>query len=158
MASTHGPYQVWAWYRQFYVLDPDQLGDTGSPEFWTQEAMASRLAVVPGVIGIGTDTNGEVPVTVEILDAEPTLSLSPWDHVAEASLELSTGRLALAGCPDWDLPVATISLAPGWFRVRVHSAGLTDQPPEVVYSGDSYLVQVWASASGERTVLKRFRN
>jgi hypothetical protein len=156
MASTHGPYQVLAWYRQFYLLDPDQLGDTGSPEFWTQEALDSRLAVQPGVIGVGTDTDGEVPVMVELLDAEPTMSLEPWDHVAEASLHFSAGRLQLAGCPDGDVPVARLSLAPGWFRVRVLFAGLRDQPAHVEYSGDSYVVQVWASASGARTVLKRF--
>jgi hypothetical protein len=80
MASTHGPYQVTAWHRQFYSLDPDQPGDTASPAFWTQEAFDSRLAVQPGVLGVGTDTNGEVPVTVEVLDAEPTLSMNGWDQ------------------------------------------------------------------------------
>ena len=98
MASPQGPYQVIAWHRQFYLLDPDQPGDTASPAFWTQEAFDSRLAVQPGVLGVGTYTNGEVPVTVEVLDAEPTLSLNGWDHVAEASLELSRGRLTIAGC------------------------------------------------------------
>jgi hypothetical protein len=155
-ASTHGPYQVTAWHRQFYLLDPDQPGDTASLAFWTQEAFDSRLAVQPGVLGIGTDTNGEVPVTVEVFDAEPTTSLNGWDHVAEASLELSTRHLSIAGCPDMDVPIATISLGPGWFRVRIYSAGLSDQPPEVEYSGDSYLAQVWPSVPGERTVIKKF--
>ena len=110
------------------------------------------------MLGVGTDTNGEVPVTVEVLDAEPTLSLNGWDHVAEASLELSRGRLTIAGCPDIDVPIATISLGLGWFRVRIFSAGLSDQPPEVEYSGDRYLAQVWPSVAGKRTVLKKSAN
>jgi hypothetical protein len=114
------------------------------------------LAVQPGVLGIGTDTNGEVPVTVEVFDAEPPMSLNGWDHAAEASLELSTRHLAIAGCPDMDVPIARISLGPGWFRVRIYSAGLSDQPPEVEYSGDSYLAQVWPSVLGGRTVIKKF--
>jgi hypothetical protein len=114
------------------------------------------MAVQPGVLGIGTDTNGPVPVTVEVLDAEPTMSLNGWDHVAEASLELSTEHLAIAGCPDMDVPIATISLSPGWFRVRIFSAGLSDQPPDVEYSGDRYLAQVWPSVPGERIILKKF--
>jgi hypothetical protein len=157
MATPPATYQVCAWYRQFYVLDPDSRGDTGSADFWTQEAFDLRLAVEQGVIGIGTVTNGEVPVTIETLDTEPALSLEPWDHVVEASLQLSRGRLELAPCPDYDRPAATIPLAPGWVRVRVHCAGLHIEPPsEVDYCGDSYLVQAWPSEPRERVLLKKF--
>ena len=69
--SRHGPYQIYAGYRQFYVQDFDQEGDTGSNRFWTAEAFDCRLAMAPYVIGIATDTNGEVPVTVELCSSEP---------------------------------------------------------------------------------------
>jgi hypothetical protein len=157
MAVTPATYQVYAGYRQFYLLDADSPGDTSSPDFWTPEAFTARLAVQPGVIGIGTDTYGEVPVTVEALDSEPALSAQAWDHVVEASLHVSTGRLALAPCPDSDSPVTRIAIPPGWFRVRVHSAGLNAEPPsEVDHCGDSYLIQAWPSAPRERAVLKSF--
>ena len=157
MAGTSGTYKVYAGYRQFYLLDAVNPGDTSSPDFWTPEAFDHRLAVQPGVIGIATDTYGEVPVAIETLDAEPRLSLQPWDHVVEASLQLSAGRLTLAPCPDQDVPVASIQLAPGWYRVRVHSAGLQNQPEsEVDYCGDSYLIQAWPSAPRERDLLKGF--
>jgi hypothetical protein len=159
MATAPATFQVYAGYRQFYVLDPDGSGDTGSPDFWTQEAMDLRLAVQPGVLGIATDTDGDVPVTIETLDMEPPQSLEGWHHVVEAPLHLSMGRVALAPCPDADRPLATIALGPGWYRVRVHSAGLSIEPPsQVEHCGDSYLVLVWPSGPGERTLLKGFRS
>jgi hypothetical protein len=157
MASRIGSYKVYAGYRQFYVLDPGSFGDTGSADFWTQEAFDLRLAVEQGVIGIGTDTYGEVPVTIEMLDTEPMLSLEPWDHVVEASLQLSRGRLEIVPCPDYDRPAASLALTPGWVRVRVHYAGLHVEPPsQVDYCGDSYLIQAWPSKPRERVLLKGF--
>jgi len=155
MATAPVTYQVYAGYRQFYLLDADGAGDTSSPDFWTQEAMDLRLAVQPGVIGIATDTYGDVPVTIETLDAEPALSLEAWDHVVEASLRLSKGHMALAPCPGDDRPQPTIALGHEWLRVRVHSAGLNIEPPsEVDYCGDSYLIQAWPASARERVLLK----
>jgi hypothetical protein len=154
--SRYGPYQIEAGYRQFYVGDFDRFGDTSSDEFWTSEAFDCRLAVVPHVIGIATDTNGAVPVTVEVCCSEPGPASGEWDHIAEASLELTAGHLKLAGCPDADVRYHTINASPGWHRVRVHSAGLRQQVPEVEYSGDSYLVQIWPAAAGRRSLLKRY--
>ena len=152
----YGPYPIDAGYRQFHIQDFNQLGDTGSDAFWTAEAFDCRLAVGAYVIGIATDTNGEVPVTVEAHKCEPGLTPGDWDHIAEASLQSTDGRLKLAGCPDGDVRFHTINASPGWHRVRVYSAGLTPCPPEVHYSGDQYLVQIWPAPAGPRTLLKRY--
>ena len=154
--SRHGPYQIDAGYRQFYVQDFDRPGDTSTDQFWTAEAFDCRLAMAPYVVGIATDTNGEVPVTVEVCNSEPGPTAGEWDHIAEASLELTAGHLKLAGCPDGDVRFHTMNAMPGWYRVRVYSAGLTPCPPEVLWSGDSYLVQIWPASPGPRTLLKRY--
>jgi hypothetical protein len=147
--------KAYAGYRQFYLLDADSPGDTGSPSFWTAEAFAARLPVAAGVVGVATDTYGEVPVTVEVLDAEPGAPTADWDHVAEASLSVSAGRIAVHGCPDEPTGLV-VSVPPGCYRVRVCSAGLQPQPDELEYNGDSYLVQLWPSDLEERRVLKQF--
>jgi hypothetical protein len=152
---TRATVKPYAGYRQFYLYDADSKGDTGSPEFWTEEALASRLPTQPGVVGVATDTYGEVPVTIEVLGSEPQVSLEPWDHVAETSLLLSGGRLLVAGCPDMPTDV-TLSLTPGRYRLRVYSAGLTDDPNDLEYNGDNYLIQLWPSEDQDRVVLKRF--
>jgi len=154
--GRYGPYHIDAGYRQFYIQDFNQLGDTSSDAFWTAEAFDCRLAVVPYVIGIATDTNGKVPVTVEVRKSEPGPTPGDWDHIAEVSLELIDGRLKLAGCPDGDVRFHTINASPGWYRVRVYSAGLTECPREVHDSGDQYLVQMWPAPAAPRTVLKRW--
>lgn len=147
--------QVYAGYRQFYVMDADSPGDTGSVAFWTEEAFASRLPVEAGVVGVATDTYGEVPVTLEVLGAEPQMSPDDWDHVAEASLLVSAGRITLMGCPDEPTGLV-VTVAPGRYRVRVCFAGLTSEPDEADYNGDSYLVQVWPSDLEGRRVVKHF--
>lgn len=41
MAQTHEA-RVYAGYRQFYVFDADNRGDTGSTSFWSGDAFVSR--------------------------------------------------------------------------------------------------------------------
>src|SRR5262245_17682760 len=156
MISRYGPYQIDAGYRQFYVADFDQLADTSSDAFWTAEAVDCRLAMIPHALGVATDTNGAVPVTVEVCNSEPAPTPGDWDHIAEGALELTAGLLKLAGCPDGDVRFHTFNASPGWHRVRVYIAGLSPRPPEVLYSGDSYLVQIWSAGPGPRTLLKRY--
>jgi hypothetical protein len=148
--------EVYAGYRQFYVFDADEPGDTGSSAFWTLAATQARLPVEAGVVGVATDTDGQVPVTLEMLAAEPQLSLEGWDHVAEASLQLSAGHLTIYGCPDE--PTGLVVDAPaGSYRVRVSSVGLSATPDQLEYNGDSYLVQVWPAEVADRRVLKQFQ-
>jgi hypothetical protein len=146
---------VYAGYRQFYLLDGANTGDTGSVEFWTDEAFNTRLAVVPGVIGISTDTYGSVPVTLELVESEPPVNLDGWDHVVEASILLSTGRLQVVGCPDYDQPVLDTTVVPGRYRVRGSFASLLAEP-NGDYNDDSYLIQMWRSNVDGRLVLKQF--
>lgn len=108
-----------------------------------------------GVVGVFTDTYGEVPVTLQVFDAQPALSLDEWDHVAEASLFVAGGRICLYGCPDEPTGLV-LDVAPGRYRVRVCFAGLKPAPDEFDYNGDSYLVQLWPSDLQERRVLKQF--
>ena len=148
--------KVYAGYQQFYLRDVDQSGNTGSLAFLTEEASRARLPVEAGVVGVATDTDGEVPVTVEVLGSEPELFLERWDHVAEASLLLSAGHLTLEGCLDDEPNRLVVAVPAGRYRVRVCSAGLKAQPDPLDYNGDSYVVQVWPSEVVGRLVLKQF--
>lgn len=156
MASRQ-TFVVPAWDRQFYLFDPNEPCDTGG-DFWSEEACEYGLAVRAGWVGVATDTNGEVPVSVEVLEAGPEALLDAWDHVAETSLRLSGDRLIIAGCPDL-VPVVSIPLDPGWVRVRISAAiprTNRDDPGGVKYRGDRYLIQLWRSELQGTAVLKRF--
>jgi len=54
---------------------------------WRKEATDRLLAVGPGVIGVGTVRNMDVPVVVEIADAEPAHDRKAWNQVNECSVE-----------------------------------------------------------------------
>ena len=158
MASRQ-TFAVFASSRQFYVFDPNEPCRTGADDdFWTEEAFERGLAVQAGWIGVATDTNGDVPVSVEVLESEPEAPLDAWDHVVETSLRLSGNRLIIAGCPDL-VPVVIIPLGPGWVRVRICAViprSNRGDPGGVKYRGDRYLIQLWRSELPGTAVLKRF--
>jgi hypothetical protein len=75
------------------------------------EAVNRMLAVAPGVVGIGTARNMTVSVALEVLLAEPAADFDTWEHVVEGGLQVSSGRLVVAGCTDY-FPDAARILAP----------------------------------------------
>jgi hypothetical protein len=153
MVTQVRPY---AGYRQFYLSSDRRNPGIAEPEFWTEEASRERLAVAPFTLAIGTDTYGEVPVDVEVLDSASQLSIDDWDHVVEASFEVTSGVIEVSGCPDSEMS-ARIEVEPGIYIVRVFCRGLSEAPDDSgTYSGDSYLIQLWRSEHRKRTVLKRF--
>ncbi len=153
MKAQVDPY---AGYRQFYVSsDPDRC-EEGEDTFWTEAAFRDRLAVGSCTIAVSTDTYGQVPVDLEVLDGPSSLSFDGWDHVVDAGIDGSSGRLVVAGCPDPE-PLLTLEVEPGSYVVRVFSRGLTpDADDGGDYNGDEYLLQFWPGIVKERTVLKRF--
>ena len=69
--------QLYADYNQFYVQDSNAPGNTGDPAFWTERAFSDKLALVDGIIGIGTVTYGDVRVRSEVHDSAPQFDLGP---------------------------------------------------------------------------------
>jgi hypothetical protein len=134
-------YELFADYHQFYLQDDDQsLGDLSNA--WTKEATERLLAVAPGVVGIGTARNATVPVVVEVLDAAPQPDLDDWDNVVEATLEITTGRIVVAGCTDYWPDAARIDVRPGRYRVRSSAAGL-NSITSALDGNDRYRLQLW---------------
>jgi hypothetical protein len=51
------------------------------------------LAVTPGVVGVGTVRNMDVPVELEVLNSHPDDNFEAWNHVTEASINVLQGKL-----------------------------------------------------------------
>ncbi|MDA8519559.1 hypothetical protein [Acidovorax sp. NCPPB 4044] len=141
-------------YHQFYLQDEAAEGDLSSA--WSDDAVHRMLAVAPGVVGFGTARNLRVPVTLELLDAEPQTDLDRFDHVVEASLVVKTGPLVVAGCTDYFPEAARFAVAPGTYWVRLSAAGLGSLSEDGLEGEDRYLVQVWPGLAGELVVLKQY--
>jgi hypothetical protein len=146
--------QLCAEYHQFYLLDEE-----ASPRIPTDfecRDLTPRLVVCPNQVVVLTFQPNMVSVTVEIMDAEPSLDIAGWDHVVECSLEIPSGRLAVDRCVG--SVAARLAVAPGWYRVRVCLAGIRDwssvsdgeDPPE------SYQVVIWPGDPGPEVVRKQW--
>jgi len=148
-------FRVFADYFQFYIQDEGVDGSLA--EAWSDQAVQDHLAVTHGTVGIGTARNMEVPVTIEVLTAEPPLAVEHWDHVVEAGIEIASGRLVVAGCTEY-LPTAPrISLAPGQYRARVHYGGLDSLTDDGLDGDDHYHIALWPAPMVGVTILKRHR-
>ncbi|MFJ5886183.1 hypothetical protein [Kitasatospora cineracea] len=72
---------------------------------------------------VGTSTDGDVAVTVQVFAAGPPADHDAFDRVLEATVEVPSGRVAVLDDPE-GLPVADcFDLPPGPVRVRVSYPG-----------------------------------
>jgi hypothetical protein len=144
---------LFADYFQFYIQDEAANGDLS--DAWNKETTERLLALAPGTVGIGTVRNMDVPVTVEILEHAPDDDSSEWDHVVEASLDVESGRIVIAGCTDYFPDAIRIEVSPGTYRVRA-SYGALDTLSEDGLSGDDrYRLQLWLATSTAVRILKQ---
>ncbi|MER5477448.1 hypothetical protein ABT026_10740 [Streptomyces sp. NPDC002734] len=114
------------------------------------------------MLGIGTMVNVNVTVTVVVLPQEPSDDSPEFDHVVEASLDASSGRLLVLGCTDYAPDAATFEVAPGWNRVRVSRSNLARAAQADIDSDASsgttekIRIQVWAALESPAMIIKRW--
>jgi hypothetical protein len=151
MLKEKHEFELFPDYYQFYLQD-EQTTD-GLADSWTEQACKDLFAIALGTIGISTVSNtDDVPVTVEIHTSEPAENLDEWDHIIEASMDLPSGKIVIAGCTDYFPDAARISLTPGVYQLRVFYAGLDSVS---VDSTDRYKVALWPGQSIDPLVIKR---
>ncbi|MET8130312.1 hypothetical protein ABZV67_22935 [Streptomyces sp. NPDC005065] len=151
---------LFADYFQIHVSGADSDGDLS--DAWTDQASADQLAVARDALGIGTTVNVNVSVTVAVLPQEPIEDSSEFDHVVEASLYVSVGRLIVLGCTDYGPDAATFEVPPGWNRVRASRSNLaraaqadidSDESPETT---EKIRIQVWPAPELPAKIIKRW--
>ncbi|MDG4863242.1 hypothetical protein P8605_34405 [Streptomyces sp. T-3] len=151
---------LFADYFQIHVCDADADGDLS--DAWTDAAVADQLAVARDALGIGTAVNVNVSVAVEILPHEPGENSAEFDHVVEAGLHVSRGRLAVLGCTDYGPDAATFEVPGGWTRVRASRSNLaravqadvaSDESPETT---EKLRIQVWPGPELPSKIIKRW--
>jgi hypothetical protein len=143
---------LFADYFQFYIQDEAATSDLSRK--WNNEAIARMLAIAPGKIGIGTARNMDVPVTLEIRDQEPSNDVQAWDYVVEATLDVASGRIVVAGCSDYFPDAMRITVPPGSYRVRVSYGSLDTLSDNGLDGDDHYRAQLWPAPSADFCILK----
>jgi hypothetical protein len=98
-----------------------------------------------------------VPLRVEGWGGRPPLDLESWDHVAEFSLKVPSGKLALASGGGDEV---TVGIAPGAYRARwsgrnLSAAAAWERHDE--NAPDTYRLQIWPGpAEAPRSEIKRW--
>ena len=146
-------FNLFADYFQFYLQDESIAGDLS--DSWTDEAVARLLAVAPGMVGVGTVRNMEVPVTLEVLASEPPLNEMAYDHIVEGSLSAGGRNLVIAGCTDYFPKAARIEIEPGDYRVRACFSGLESLSEDGLDGEDRYHLQLWPAPPADVVVVKQ---
>lgn len=145
-------FELFADYFQFYVCD--QRFQTDTATIWNDEMSALMLATGPDLIAVGTARNMDVPVSLEILDAEPVPQLDAWDQVIDCGLAIPSGALILFGCTENPGDAPIIRLEPGSYCARISYAGLGLLSEDGLDGEDNYRVQVWKGQASAIAVLK----
>jgi len=146
-------FKLFADYFQFYLQDEGAELDLS--ESWSEEAVGRLLAIAPGTIGIGTVRNMNVPVVVEVAENAPEDDASEWDQINECDLEVSSGRVLIAGCTDYFPDAARIELSPGTYRARVYYGKLNTLSADGLDGEDRYKIVLWSAAPGPLRVIKQ---
>ena len=141
--------EVYASHHQFYVLDPK--GPWATDLVWDGAGLERHLGIADGVVAVGTVGYCVVPVRIEVWDEEPPLDLEAWDHVVDATLDVRSGLVALAGV-EGVADLDPLAVEPHVYRVRSSARGLDDA--DEMDGGDRYRVQLWPASAGEPEVRK----
>lgn len=116
---------VFADELQFYIQD--ETADGYLLE-WTAKAGERLLATTDGMIAIGTLRNAFLPIAIKTFDEEPPfLSLKEGiiDQINESDLEVSSGKIVIAGIGDDFNDVKKVKLIKGIYRARIYYGNLS---------------------------------
>ncbi len=150
----HQTFTVFADYFQFYLRDAEKRPPV--PELWTDSDVSTRAKVAEYLLVVCPERNMEVPVRIELHDAEPPLdSLDPWSHVVECALDLPSGRLLLEECIGTK-PLAELAVERGTYQVRVLYGDLDALSEDALSGDDHYTVQLWPGSHRELSVRKQW--
>ena len=145
-------YEIFADYHQFYLWDHDE---SPSPAVdYSDEDVERRIKAAPHLVVIQPERNMSVPVEVEIAGEAPEPCLDDWDHVAEASLDLPSGRLEIHECTGGSVDILAVARGP--YRVRACHGGLGTLSDNGLDGADHYRVILWPAPMAPVAVLKQY--
>jgi hypothetical protein len=140
---SHNQYHLHDWDWEYYP----EVAPLEEDELISVHADRHMIKVTTGMYGF------DLPLTVEILDAEPSADLAAWQEVSEATVVLTGPVLLIESilinqADRFPLPAEPDQTRS--YRVRVHATGRAEAFEAVHVSADSgepvierHLIQVW---------------
>lgn len=143
---------IFADYHQFYLWDID-LPDICAPEDYSEEDIANRVKVGPGVVVIQPVRMATVPVEVEIYAADPGFHFNEWQHIVEAPLDITKGRIEIHECTGGSH--AILPSPAEHCCVRALFNGLDTLSEDGFEGRDFYRIQIFPSDISELRLIKK---
>jgi hypothetical protein len=145
-------FELFADYHQFYVWDAGV--NPQAPEDYTDDDILRLVKVAPNVVVIQPVRMMTVPVELEICSDDPGFDESSWDHIAECSLDLPTGRLQVHECTGG--PVLDLTVAKGTYSLRALFAGLGTLSDDGLEGQDRYRIVLWPGPPTPLRIVKQW--
>ena len=149
-------FEIFADYYQIYLQDESAEGNLFTS--WNKEAIDNLFAIAPGIIGIGTVRNSDVPLKVIITKSRPLHdNFVDWDHIIEVSMQIPSGKIIIASPSDYLPDAARILVEPGTYRARIYYGKLESISEDGLEGDDHYQVVLWPEAYKSPDILKQRR-
>lgn len=148
-------YEIFADYNQFYLMDAANY--SYALENYTDEDVRLRIKAEKYIAAILPERNMTVPVELEVPESSPNVDFEEWQHVAEASLELPSGKLRIEECTSNE-PVDEIILSPTTYRIRAYYGDLDKLSFDGLDGDDHYKIILWQAPFEDVKVLKQFED
>jgi hypothetical protein len=152
-------------YGQFYLFDnaavlaDSSTGFDDSPEALSLDdaVQSGRFVGRWGASYLNVLTPGqwnfELPLRLELHDAEPGADLDVWQHVVDVDLDLPTGRVLMVASGG-GMPHVT-TLPTGHYRTRVAGRGFTELGAAGADGDDVWRVQLWPRVADAEPQVRR---
>lgn len=147
-------YEIFANYHQFYLMDADKYSN--APLDYTNEDIRRRIKAEKYIVVIQPERNMTVPVDLEIFDSAPDEDFENWDHIAEASLDLPSGKLQIEECCGETKDI--IVLPSGSYRIRASYGDLDKLSYDGLEGEDHYKIVMWQAAFENVKILKQYED
>jgi hypothetical protein len=146
-------YEIFADYHQFYLMDAEI--HPNAPTEYTDKDIQHKIKTEDNIVVIMPERNRSVPAELEILDSAPIDNFEDWQHIAEAGLELSSGKLLIEEC--CGTSIDKILLPPNTYRVRAYFANLDKLSFDGLDGDDHYKIVIWSAPFEDVKVLKQYQ-
>jgi hypothetical protein len=145
--------KIFADYNQFYIWDAD-LADVCAPTDYTEVDVANRLKTGPGVVVVNPVRNMSVPVEIEIFDSDPDFHFNEWQHIGEAPLVITAGRIEVQECTGDS--VAILPAPSAHCCVRALFNGLDTLSDDGLDGKDFYRIQIFPANIQTLRIIKKW--
>ncbi len=146
-------YEIFADYHQFYLMDAKE--EPFALEDWTDEDVQRRIKTGKFIVVIQPERNMTVPVDLEIFDSEPEVDFENWNHIAEASLDLPSGKLQIEECLGETKDI--LVLPSGLYKIRAFYGDLDKLSFDGLEGDDHYKIVMWQAPFEDVKVLKQYK-